>query len=317
MERGASTTEALAEAQRLGFAEADPTDDVSGADAAAKMAILATVAFGSRVDARRRRDERDRARSSRPRARRRELGDGRPARRLGDARRREGRRPRAAGARRPPSPARRGRGRVQRGHAPGRRDPRDHARRARARAGIETASAVVADMVSVIGTTGTGFLQNDACWRELARCPSGELALAVLPPGRRRRPPRRARADRAAARRAARVDRAARPAPGRRRGALAHRHARGVARRASRRRSSRSRSPRRSAPTRMPSCAPRDRPARRALPRPAAVGRDTGRLARRGLTPLLRAPRLSERLGVESGSSGRARTRPAASRTAG
>ena len=41
--------EALAEAKRLGFAEADPTDDVSGADAAAKMAILATVAFGSRV----------------------------------------------------------------------------------------------------------------------------------------------------------------------------------------------------------------------------------------------------------------------------
>src|SRR5436190_15690203 len=49
MERGATYEEALAEAQRLGFAEADPTEDVSGADAAAKMAILATVAFGSRV----------------------------------------------------------------------------------------------------------------------------------------------------------------------------------------------------------------------------------------------------------------------------
>ena len=35
-------TDALGEAQRLGFAEADPTEDVSGADAAAKMAILAT-----------------------------------------------------------------------------------------------------------------------------------------------------------------------------------------------------------------------------------------------------------------------------------
>ena len=44
-----------------GYAEADPTDDVSGADAAAKMAILATVAFGSRVDARRRRLRGDRA----------------------------------------------------------------------------------------------------------------------------------------------------------------------------------------------------------------------------------------------------------------
>jgi homoserine dehydrogenase len=35
--------------------------------------------------------------------------------------------------------------------------------------GIETASAVVADLVSVVGTAGTGFLQNDACWRELPR----------------------------------------------------------------------------------------------------------------------------------------------------
>ena len=43
------------DAQELGYAEADPTDDVEGVDAAAKMAILATVAFGSRVDARRRR----------------------------------------------------------------------------------------------------------------------------------------------------------------------------------------------------------------------------------------------------------------------
>src|SRR5438309_475862 len=49
MERGGTYADALAEAQALGYAEADPTDDVSGADAAAKMAILATVAFGSRV----------------------------------------------------------------------------------------------------------------------------------------------------------------------------------------------------------------------------------------------------------------------------
>ena len=49
MEAGADYGSALAEAQQLGYAEADPTDDVSGADAAAKMAILATVAFGVRV----------------------------------------------------------------------------------------------------------------------------------------------------------------------------------------------------------------------------------------------------------------------------
>src|SRR5262249_3355555 len=49
MEHGAEYPDALAEAQRLGFAEPDPTKDVNGADAAAKMAILATVAFGSRT----------------------------------------------------------------------------------------------------------------------------------------------------------------------------------------------------------------------------------------------------------------------------
>jgi homoserine dehydrogenase len=37
---------ALAEAQRLGYAESDPSDDVDGRDAAAKMAILARLAFG-------------------------------------------------------------------------------------------------------------------------------------------------------------------------------------------------------------------------------------------------------------------------------
>jgi homoserine dehydrogenase len=41
--------EILAEAQALGYAEADPTADVGGADAAAKMAILGSIAFHSRV----------------------------------------------------------------------------------------------------------------------------------------------------------------------------------------------------------------------------------------------------------------------------
>src|SRR5712691_2266950 len=50
MEAGSTYGEALAEAQKLGYAEADPRDDVSGADAAAKMAILATVAFNSRFE---------------------------------------------------------------------------------------------------------------------------------------------------------------------------------------------------------------------------------------------------------------------------
>jgi homoserine dehydrogenase len=46
---GLSYAEALAEAQRLGYAEADPSDDVNGKDAAAKMAILARLAFGAPV----------------------------------------------------------------------------------------------------------------------------------------------------------------------------------------------------------------------------------------------------------------------------
>jgi homoserine dehydrogenase len=40
--------------------------------------------------------------------------------------------------------------------------------------GVETASAVIADMASVIGTMGTGFLQNDPVWRSLPRLPVGE-----------------------------------------------------------------------------------------------------------------------------------------------
>jgi homoserine dehydrogenase len=46
---GASYDEALREAQELGFAEADPSEDVSGKDAAAKMAILARLAFNTPV----------------------------------------------------------------------------------------------------------------------------------------------------------------------------------------------------------------------------------------------------------------------------
>jgi homoserine dehydrogenase len=45
-ERGMSYSSALAEAQKLGYAEADPTLDVDGSDAAHKLAILAQIAFG-------------------------------------------------------------------------------------------------------------------------------------------------------------------------------------------------------------------------------------------------------------------------------
>ncbi|MDP9823852.1 homoserine dehydrogenase [Nocardioides massiliensis] len=48
---GAGFTETLEEAQALGYAEADPTADIEGFDAAAKAAILASLAFHTRVTA--------------------------------------------------------------------------------------------------------------------------------------------------------------------------------------------------------------------------------------------------------------------------
>lgn len=47
---GVAYAEVLAEAQRLGYAEADPAADVDGLDAADKIAILSTLAFGGAVD---------------------------------------------------------------------------------------------------------------------------------------------------------------------------------------------------------------------------------------------------------------------------
>ena len=49
LEDGAAFPDALAEAQRLGYAEADPTDDVEGVDALRKLCILADLSFGSNV----------------------------------------------------------------------------------------------------------------------------------------------------------------------------------------------------------------------------------------------------------------------------
>ncbi len=173
MERGGSYAEALAEAQRLGYAEADPTDDVSGADAAAKMAILATVAYGSRVTL----DEVERqgieeVEPSLVSA----AGDlGMVVRLVGIATLVDD----AVDVRVQPAL-------VDKAHSLAAVDGAFNAVMLQGDAireitlegpgagGIETASAVVADLVSVVGTTGTGFLQNDACWRELERLPPGE-----------------------------------------------------------------------------------------------------------------------------------------------
>ncbi|MBW8785410.1 MAG: homoserine dehydrogenase [Novosphingobium sp.] len=49
-ESGRDFADVLAEAQRRGFAEADPSFDIEGTDAAHKLAILAAIAFGAEVD---------------------------------------------------------------------------------------------------------------------------------------------------------------------------------------------------------------------------------------------------------------------------
>src|SRR3954451_12121286 len=187
MEQGAEYPDALAEAQRLGFAEPDPTEDVNGADAAAKMAILATVAFGSRTTLEDVEFEgienitQDHVRAARelemtvrlvgsatlvdgkldggvqP-----SLVDGKPHWRLHPSL-------------------------VHRHHPLAAVDGpfnavmlqgdaiREITLEGPGAGGLETASAGGADMISIVGTTGTGFLQNDACWRELERLPRGDL----------------------------------------------------------------------------------------------------------------------------------------------
>ena len=174
MEGGATFAEALAEAQRQGFAESDPTDDVSGADAAAKMAILATVAFGSRVtlaDVDYRGVE---GVSPLHLAAARELEM--VVRLVGAATLVDGKldvrvRPALVDRRHPLAAVAGAFNAVMlQGDA-----IREITLEGPGAGGIETASAVVADMVSIVGTTATGFLQNDACWRTLDRLPPGEL----------------------------------------------------------------------------------------------------------------------------------------------
>jgi homoserine dehydrogenase len=173
MEHGKSYDEALADAKRHGYAEADPTDDVSGADAAAKMAILATVAFNSRVDL----ADVDYLGITDV-----DLEDVAAARDLdmvirlvGAARLVDGGfdvrvQPALVDKQHPLAKVNGAFNAVMlQGDA-----IREITLQGPGAGGIETASAVIADMVSVIGTMGTGFLQNDAAWRQLPKLPPGE-----------------------------------------------------------------------------------------------------------------------------------------------
>ena len=123
---GASYAEALAEAQRNGYAEADPSDDVTGRDAAAKMAILARLAFGTPVHL----DEVRLGDRAHPERRPRVRARARPRPEAGRHRRAAPGRTVGVG---PPdvplprAPARLDLGLVQRGHGGVRDDHRDHA----------------------------------------------------------------------------------------------------------------------------------------------------------------------------------------------
>jgi homoserine dehydrogenase len=174
MEEGRGYADALAEAQRLGYAEADPTEDVSGLDAAAKMAILATVAFGTRVpldgievvgiDTVR---EEDVAAARALEMRVKLVGEavlvgGRVGVRV---------RPAFVDAHHPLAAVEGAFNAVMlQGDA-----IREITLEGPGAGGLETASAVIADMVSVLGTAGAGFLHDDPVRRTLERLPAGEL----------------------------------------------------------------------------------------------------------------------------------------------
>jgi homoserine dehydrogenase len=174
MEAGKSYDDALAEAQARGFAEADPTDDVSGADAAAKMAILATVAFNSRYEladvavvgidqidplAIAAAHELDMVIRLIGAAR---LVDGKVDVRVGPA---------FVDKHHPLAAVEGAFNAVMlQGDA-----IREITLEGPGAGGLETASAVVADIVSVVGTAATGFLHNDAAWRTLPRLTAGDL----------------------------------------------------------------------------------------------------------------------------------------------
>ena len=174
MGEGRSYADALGEAQRLGYAEADPTDDVAGLDAAAKTAILATVAFGTRVPlgwvevvgieaVREEHIEAARALDMRVKLLgRATFAHGRVDVRVGPA---------FVDAHHPLAAVDGPFNAVMlQGDA-----TREITLEGPGAGGIETASAVVADLVSIVGTSGTGFLQGDPVWRQVERMPPGDL----------------------------------------------------------------------------------------------------------------------------------------------
>ena len=171
---GASYAQALEAAQALGYAEADPTEDVSGGDAAAKIAILASIAFHTRV----RLEEVEHVGIDGL-----DLDDVEHASALGYS------------VKLIATAAQSDRGVVARVHPSllaadhplasvegafnavllRGRSIREVMLEGPGAGGMETATAVIGDLLAVIGTRGTGFLQHDGYYRALERIPVRRL----------------------------------------------------------------------------------------------------------------------------------------------
>ena len=177
IQSGATYPEALADAQALGYAEADPTEDVTGADAAAKIAILASIAFHTRM----RLEEVSHVGIDRL-----DLADVEHAAELGFSTKLIASAWRADGgvAARvhpcllgPEHPLAAVEGAFNAVMLQG-RSIREVILEGPGAGGEETATAVIGDVVAVIGTQGTGFLQHDVHYRDVGRFPPERLQSA-------------------------------------------------------------------------------------------------------------------------------------------
>ncbi len=177
MAGGQDYASALARAQELGYAEADPTEDVNGADAAAKIAILASIAFHTRVTIEDVPFEGIEALEAIDSAVAKELGY--RIKLIASAERLEG----GVTARVHPTL-------VPDGHPLATIEGSFNAVMLRGSAireitlagpgagGDETASAVIGDVMTVLGTTGTGFFTHDGYFRQVPIVPEADVPSA-------------------------------------------------------------------------------------------------------------------------------------------
>ena len=177
MAGGQDYSAALARAQELGYAEADPTEDVNGADAAAKIAILASIAFHTRVTIEDVPFEGIEGLEAIDSAVAKELGY--RIKLIASAERLEG----GVSARVHPTL-------VPDGHPLATIEGSFNAVMLRGSAireitlagpgagGDETASAVIGDVMTVLGTSGTGFFTHDGYFRQVPIVPEADVPSA-------------------------------------------------------------------------------------------------------------------------------------------